>query len=93
MGHSSIGEGVMNGANVYRLKPGKKHYQNGQLVKPGETVTLTEAQAKAFSDKFDFVPVSEKTAAEKAADKAAADKAAADKAAADKAAAEKADKK
>jgi hypothetical protein len=39
----------------YRLKVGRKHFDGdtGQAVKPGDKVKLTEAQAKAFSDKFE----------------------------------------
>lgn len=38
---------------VYKLKAGKKHTHDGEAVKPGDAVYLTENQAKAFADKFE----------------------------------------
>lgn len=39
----------------YVLKPGKQHRHNGENLKPGDVVELTDAQAEAFKDKFDPV--------------------------------------
>lgn len=38
---------------AYKLKAGKKHTHDGEAVKAGDAVYLTENQAKAFADKFD----------------------------------------
>jgi hypothetical protein len=41
---------------AYTLKEGVgDHYTNGELVEPGSTVLLTDAQYKAFGDKFEPV--------------------------------------
>jgi hypothetical protein len=39
----------------YRLRVGAKHTQNGERVNDGQVVQLTDAQAKAFADKFESV--------------------------------------
>ena len=43
---------------TYRLRPGKRHNQNGLRVFPGETVQLTGSQFYAFRDKFEPVAAS-----------------------------------
>jgi hypothetical protein len=42
-------------AGAYRLKPGKRHIVDGRVIRPGEVVELTAAQAWAFADKFERV--------------------------------------
>lgn len=39
----------------YALKPGKQHKHDGENLKPGDIVELSDNQAKAFKDKFSLV--------------------------------------
>ena len=39
----------------FKLREGAKHTHDGQAVQPGDTVSLTKAQAHAFRDKFEPV--------------------------------------
>lgn len=42
---------------AFKLRPGMRHMQDGQMVQAGDEVMLTRDQARAFADKF--VPVDE----------------------------------
>jgi hypothetical protein len=44
----------------FRLKDDKKHIQDNVVLRPGDVVFLTRAQATAFADKFDAVDPGEK---------------------------------
>ncbi len=51
-----VGEaGQLPETKPYKLRPGYRHFQDGRVVQGGEEVQLTEAQAKAFSDKFQAI--------------------------------------
>jgi hypothetical protein len=41
------------GTKKYTLAEGKKHVHEGVTLKPGDTVELTDAQYRAFYDKFE----------------------------------------
>jgi hypothetical protein len=49
---------------AFRLKQGRRHYQDGQLVAAGDVVQLTRDQARAFADKFDQLDESDFVAGE-----------------------------
>jgi hypothetical protein len=40
---------------AYRLREGRRHFQDGFAVVPGDEVQLTQDQARAFGDKFEPV--------------------------------------
>lgn len=44
-----------DGMKEYVLKPGKTHIADGEEKKAGDKVRLSDAQAKAFADKFESV--------------------------------------